>query len=456
MPVKPEVTVYIPSKNYAHFLEEAIGSVLTQSMQDWELILIDDNSTDNSFQIMERYSDDPRISVYRVSGIGLPAVANFALTKASGKYFLRLDGDDYLNQYALKILTSVLDDNEDLDFAFPDYYEIDDEGRQLSLHIAGQINNYDHYRGQPPHGACTIWRIEKLKALGGYREDLKSQDGLDVWIKSNQNENFTNIALPLFYYRKHNLSLTNSKKLISNARRNLKLSEVTKIRNKPKITAVIPCRSKYDFVPNLWNVKIHNGSLLSISLETCLSSSLVDDILVLGDNPEIQNEIKDFSEKNNVNNISFIERNSSDIRENIPLVEALKQYVQEDEEIASGVILIKHLHAPFVTTSDIDEILCALILDQAASAALVAKIDWTILSRNRYGLHLIYERNFININMERFYQYRNTVMATMGSNLKKSSLWGTSTTYVEGDNFSNFVIEGKNFIEIAETIWQKK
>ena len=455
MPLEPEVTVYIPSKNYAQFLDEAIGSVLAQSAQNWELILIDDNSNDTSFQKMEKYSDDSRISIHKVSGIGLPAVANFALKKASGKYFLRLDGDDYLNKFALEILTSVMENNKDLDFAFPDFYEIDDEGRLLSLHTAGQINNYDHYRGQPPHGACTIWRTEKLKDLGGYREDLKSQDGLDVWIKSNQNENFTNIALPLFYYRKHDSNLTNSKELISNARRSLKLSEVNKIKNKPKITVVIPCRSKYDFVPNLWNVKIHGKSLLSISLETCLSSSLVDNILVLGDNPEIHNHIKDFSRKDQIDNISYVERNSTDTRENIPLVDALKEYVQNDKEIASGVILIKHLQAPFVTTSDIDEILCALILDGATSSALVSKLDWTLLSRNRYGLHVIYERNFISTNMERFFQYRNTVMATLGINLKKSSLWGASTTYIEGSNLSNFVLENKHSIEIAEAMWAK-
>jgi len=254
MSLKAKVTVYIPSKNYSQFLEQAISSILLQTFKDWNLILIDDGSTDASFEIMQRFSKDRRVSVHQLPGLGLPAVANFALNMAESDYFVRLDGDDYMNEHALEILISAMDQNLDLDFIFPDYYEVDDEGRLLSLQTRGEISNFDHYRGLPPHGACTLWRTNSLKSLGGYREDLKGQDGLDVWIKENKKERFKNVSLPLFYYRKHDQSLSNSKSLISNARRSLKLDAVSKIEHKPKITAIIPCRSKYDFVPKLWSV----------------------------------------------------------------------------------------------------------------------------------------------------------------------------------------------------------
>ena len=245
MSLGTRVTVYIPSKNYSQFLEQAVRSVFLQTFQDWRLILIDDGSSDSSFEIMNRFSMDTRVSVHQLTGLGLPAVANFALNMAESEYFVRLDGDDYMNVHALEVLTSVMDQNPDLDFVFPDYYEVDDEGRLLALQTRSDISNFDHYRGVPPHGACTLWRTENLRFLGGYREDLKGQDGLDVWIKGNKKERFTNVPLPLFYYRKHERSLTNSKLLISNARRSLKLAEVSKIQSKPKVTAIIPCRSKY-------------------------------------------------------------------------------------------------------------------------------------------------------------------------------------------------------------------
>ena len=452
MSLKAKVTVYIPSKNYSQFLEQAISSILLQTFKDWNLILIDDGSTDLSFEIMQRFSKDARVSVHQLSGLGLPAVANFALNMAESDYFVRLDGDDYMNEHALEILISAMDQNLDLDFIFPDYYEVDDEGRLLSLQTRGEISNFDHYRGLPPHGACTLWRTKSLKNLGGYREDLKGQDGLDVWIKENKKENFRNVSLPLFYYRKHDQSLSNSKSLISNARRSLKLDAVSKIEHKPKITAIIPCRSKYDFVPKLWSVEIAGKSLLSLSIDACLRSSMVDQILVVGDDDEIQSHVLPLQKNSQGKSIRFMKRETSDTRENIPLVEALKEYVENDSEILNGIILIKHLQAPFVTELDINELLSSLILDESESSALVSRLDWTILSRNRYGLQLVYERNFISTNMERFFQYRNSVMASHGFNFKKSSMWGKSTTYIEGDNLSNFIIENRDQIEFADIL----
>jgi glycosyltransferase involved in cell wall biosynthesis len=452
MSLKAKVTVYIPSKNYSQFLEQAISSILLQTFKDWNLILIDDGSTDLSFEIMQRFSKDARVSVHQLSGLGLPAVANFALNMAESDYFVRLDGDDYMNEHALEILISAMDQNLDLDFIFPDYYEVDDEGRLLSLQTRGEISNFDHYRGLPPHGACTLWRTKSLKNLGGYREDLKGQDGLDVWIKENKKEKFKNVSLPLFYYRKHDQSLSNSKSLISNARRSLKLDAVSKIEHKPKITAIIPCRSKYDFVPKLWSVEIAGKSLLSLSIDACLRSSMVDQILVLGDDDEIQSHVLPLQKNSQGKSIRFMKRETSDTRENIPLVEALKEYVENDSEILNGIILIKHLQAPFVTELDINELLSSLILDESESSALVSRLDWTILSRNRYGLQLVYERNFISTNMERFFQYRNSVMASHGFNFKKSSMWGKSTTYIEGDNLSNFIIENRDQIEFADML----
>jgi hypothetical protein len=179
---------------------------------------------------------------------------------------------------------------------------------------------------------------------------------------------------------------------------------------------------------------------------------MVDQILVVGDDDEIQSHVLPLQKNSQGKSIRFMKRETSDTRENIPLVEALKEYVENDSEILNGIILIKHLQAPFVTELDINELLSSLILDESESSALVSRLDWTILSRNRYGLQLVYERNFISTNMERFFQYRNSVMASHGFNFKKSSMWGKSTTYIEGDNLSNFIIENRDQIEFADIL----
>jgi hypothetical protein len=172
----------------------------------------------------------------------------------------------------------------------------------------------------------------------------------------------------------------------------------------------------------------------------------------LGDDDEIESHILTIQKKSSEKKIRYIKRESADTRENIPLVEALKEYVENNSEIVNGIVLIKQLQAPFVSELEINELISTLILDESESSALVSRIDWTVLSRNRYGLQVVYERNFISTNMERFFEYRNSVMASLGVNFKRSSMWGKSTTYIEGDYLSNFIIENQSQIELAEIL----
>ena len=60
----------------------------------------------------------------------------------------------------------------------------------------------------PAHGACTLFKIETLKKIGGYDEEFNCQDGYDVWLKIINNFKISNINKPLFYYRQHSSSLT--------------------------------------------------------------------------------------------------------------------------------------------------------------------------------------------------------------------------------------------------------
>jgi glycosyltransferase involved in cell wall biosynthesis len=120
MSIMPRITVYIASRNYGRFLGEAIESVLRQTVDDWELLLIDDGSTDDTSQVMDLYRGHPRIKIHRTDGIGLPAVSNLALREAKGDYIIRLDGDDFFDENILLILGSYLDRDGELALVFPD------------------------------------------------------------------------------------------------------------------------------------------------------------------------------------------------------------------------------------------------------------------------------------------------------------------------------------------------
>ena len=118
----PLVSVYIPSYNYGKFLSQAIESVLKQTFDSWELILIDEGSSDNSLEVMNLYKGDPKVRLYETDHIGLPGVANFAINNSNGKYIIRLDADDVFDDNALLVMSNYLEKNADTALVFPDFW----------------------------------------------------------------------------------------------------------------------------------------------------------------------------------------------------------------------------------------------------------------------------------------------------------------------------------------------
>lgn len=102
---KPAISVVIPVYNVERYLQECVDSVLSQTMQDFEVILVDDGATDSSGTICDRYGvQDPRIQVIHQKNGGLSAARNTGLDAAKGEYVYFLDSDDVIVPHALKKL----------------------------------------------------------------------------------------------------------------------------------------------------------------------------------------------------------------------------------------------------------------------------------------------------------------------------------------------------------------
>lgn len=116
----PAVSVVIPVYNVEQYLCECVDSVLNQTMQDFEIILVDDGATDSSGMICDQYAQqDPRIRVIHQSNGGLSAARNTGLDAASGTYVYFLDSDDYIVSHALEQLRE-LAEKEDANVVFFD------------------------------------------------------------------------------------------------------------------------------------------------------------------------------------------------------------------------------------------------------------------------------------------------------------------------------------------------
>ena len=204
---RPRVSVYITNYNYGRYIEKAIHSVLEQTYCNFEIIIIDDGSTDDSRAIINRYSSHPRIKVIFQENLGLNATNNIALHAARGEFIVRLDADDYFHPNALELMVSELDRNPRAALVFPDYYEVTESGEILAQHIRHDFKKDVSLHDQPAHGACTLARVDVLRNEGGYGEEFSCQDGFDIWLKVIKRHDVSNISLPLF-------SLTDSMEVI--------------------------------------------------------------------------------------------------------------------------------------------------------------------------------------------------------------------------------------------------
>ena len=103
----PKISIVVPIYNEQYNLPNCIESVLAQSFQDFELLLINDGSTDDSGLICERYSKDSRLKVYHIANCGVSRARNFGISKSLGDFIMFLDADDYLLPQALSLLYSI-------------------------------------------------------------------------------------------------------------------------------------------------------------------------------------------------------------------------------------------------------------------------------------------------------------------------------------------------------------
>ena len=223
----PEVTVYIVNHNYGRFIEDSIKSVLSQTFKDLELIIIDNGSNDNSKEIIKKYSKNRNIKIIFQKNIGLNATNNVALNYSRGKFIMRLDADDYLDENALEIMYNKIKSDDRLGLVFPDYYLVDEKNDLIELvrrHDFTKVKLFD----QPAHGACTLIKKEILTLLNGYNELYKCQDGWDIWLRLIKNYKVVNVNLPLFYYRRHGKNLTNKEKKLFKTRAKIFQNQLVK------------------------------------------------------------------------------------------------------------------------------------------------------------------------------------------------------------------------------------
>ncbi len=210
LPAAPRVSLILPVHNGADYLAGAIASVVEQSFTDFELICVDDASSDESLNILTAAAEaDNRIRLIRLDqNVGLPAALNHGFKAARGSYFSWTSDDNLLRSTMLERLVKALDANPHCAIVHSDYSLINPEGEitdfvstksQRGLLMGNHI------------GASFLYRREVDLTLGGYDTALFGAEDFDFWLRASAHFQFLHLAEDLYLYRKHPRSLTNSR-----------------------------------------------------------------------------------------------------------------------------------------------------------------------------------------------------------------------------------------------------
>lgn len=446
---QPKVSVYVVSHNYGRFLSEAIESVLRQHCGDWELLIIDDGSTDHTPEVIQLYVGDPRVRVFRTPGIGLPAVCNLALRESRGEYVMRLDGDDVLDENAIFVLLSYLERHPELALVFPDYYLIDEGGEIFAHERRQKLSESSHTLDMPPNGACMLIRKSILLAVGGYREDLGAQDGFDLWSKIRNRHRTMNVNLPLFYYRRHGHNLTNGSYRILAARRQIKKDAIVADLDRFRpLLAVIPCRRNYDFRSDLWSVELNGKSLLARKLEMCVASTLFDKIVVASDTEDVVPTLRRFRDPR----LEFFQRDVSDTLRSRSIVGTLNRVAQQFDPEYKGLTVLCYLPSPFVTLGSLEEAVCTLVFNDADSSVGVEEIKEPVFCRTPFGLRAVNSVNGFRTDFDFAYREANIAIATKNKNFRSGSLVGPSPINFVVAQEESFFIDSEKKLRIAHIL----
>ena len=398
---KPLVTIYITNHNYGKYINKAIRSVLDQSLNEFELIIIDDGSTDNSLKIIDQYKNHRKIiSVYQKNK-GLTVSNNIALRLSRGKYIIRLDADDWLDPNALQIMSDYLEKNPKIGLVFPDYFEVDEKDNILNL-----VRRYDFKKvkllDRPAHGACTMIRKECLNKIGGYNERFDRQDGFYIWLKFIQRYGVMNINLPLFFYRQHNQSLTKNEEKIIKTRADIIKMYNSKKNSKKKALAILAVRG-YEINPhNYFLKKLKNKPLGCWIIDSLLKSKKISKILVTTPDKKILNFLK----KKYKSKILLAKRNLSLSRINVPLDETLERSIKfaKKRKIKFDYVFQLNYKTPFIKSNDFDSFVYLMEFFKTDEVLGVRAENDRIYRHNGSSLELLNKNS--NLKLERDEIYR--------------------------------------------------
>ncbi len=205
--MNPKISVIIPCFNYGRFIEEAVHSVLAQSFKDYEIIIVDDGSTDShTLEILNKIENEhPEIIIIHQPNGHLSNARNNGIKASRGEFYLPLDADDTIEPTILEKCYDLISQEPELGFVYPYVHFF---GNEEYVWENQEFNFYDLLWANHPTLSALI-RKKAWEEIGGYDEAMKDgYEDWEFWIRMGKHGWFGKLwREPLFNYRQHGVSM---------------------------------------------------------------------------------------------------------------------------------------------------------------------------------------------------------------------------------------------------------
>jgi glycosyltransferase involved in cell wall biosynthesis len=178
------MTAIVGTWNRARYLPDAIGSLLEQTLDDIEVIVADDGSTDDTAAVVAAF-EDPRVRHLPGPHVGISANLNRAIEQASSEYVALLDSDDWALPPRLERQLAVLEERPEVGVVGARMTEVDDAGRELRPRVtfaAGDVNGA-LLRFNPISNSCAAFRRSAVREVGGFDTSYTCTVDWDLWLR---------------------------------------------------------------------------------------------------------------------------------------------------------------------------------------------------------------------------------------------------------------------------------
>ena len=206
-----DISIVLPTYNGAKYLRESIESCLAQTFRNWELIIVNDYSTDESGAIAEEYAaKDERIRViHNETNLKLPVSLNVGFRQARGEYLTWTSDDNLFLPHALQVMLEFLRGHSEHIMVCTPYERIDIEGKRLNRVY---VPLKHHILGGSCIGACFLYHRSVLETIGEYDPDWFLVEDYEYWLRIASKYTIGIVDHVSYLYREHPQSLTSTKK----------------------------------------------------------------------------------------------------------------------------------------------------------------------------------------------------------------------------------------------------